>query len=78
MRSIWTITGIPQYANLRSYAYGLEAADTANNISINFVYNVPDATQPDQRSFRYGHLDARAQSNEGFSAIYLLRNMRTT
>jgi hypothetical protein len=28
-------TGIPVYANLRSYAYGLDAADTANNMTIN-------------------------------------------
>src|SRR5260370_40464606 len=38
-------TGIPVYANLRSYAYGLDAADTANNMSINFIYNVPNATK---------------------------------
>ena len=37
-------TGIPVYANLRSYAYGLDGADQTHNMSVNFVYNVPKAT----------------------------------
>jgi hypothetical protein len=38
-------TGIPQYANLRSYAYGLDSVDQTHNMTVNFTYNIPDATK---------------------------------
>ena len=38
-------TGIPVYANLRSYAYGLDGADQTHNMTINFTYNIPRATR---------------------------------
>jgi hypothetical protein len=38
-------TGIPQYANLRSYAYGLDSSDQTHNMTINFTYNIPNATK---------------------------------
>jgi hypothetical protein len=37
-------TGIPEYANLRSYAYGLDGSDQTHNMTINFTYNIPNAT----------------------------------
>ncbi len=38
-------TGIPEYANLRAYAYGLDASDQANNMTFNFAYNIPNGTK---------------------------------
>ena len=38
-------TGIPQYANLRSYAYGLDSSDQTHNLTFNFTYNIPKATK---------------------------------
>lgn len=38
-------TGIPEYANLRSYAYGLDGSDQTHNMTINFTYNLPNATR---------------------------------
>ena len=38
-------TGIPQYANLRSYAYGLDSSDQTHNLTFNFTYNLPSATK---------------------------------
>ncbi len=38
-------TGIPEYANLRSYAYGLDSIDQTHNMTINFTYNIPNATK---------------------------------
>jgi hypothetical protein len=38
-------TGIPVYANLRSYAYGLDGADQTHNMTVNFTYNIPNATK---------------------------------
>ncbi len=38
-------TGIPQYANLRAYAYGLDSTDQTHNMTVNFTYNIPDATK---------------------------------
>jgi hypothetical protein len=38
-------TGIPVYANLRTYAYGLDSNDQTHNMTINFTYNIPNATK---------------------------------
>lgn len=43
-RRLWIGT-TDEYANLRSYAYGLDAADQANNMTVNFTYNLPNATK---------------------------------
>jgi Carboxypeptidase regulatory-like domain/TonB-dependent Receptor Plug Domain len=37
--------GIPVYANLRTYAYGLDSNDQTHNMTINFTYNLPSATK---------------------------------
>ena len=37
-------TGIPVYANLRSYAYGLDSNDQTHAMTINYTYNIPNAT----------------------------------
>lgn len=38
-------TGIPVYANLRSYAYGLDSADQTHNFVLNYTWNLPRATK---------------------------------
>ncbi len=38
-------TGIPVYANLRAYAYGLDGSDQTHNFTFNFVYNLPKFTK---------------------------------
>jgi len=38
-------TGIPVYANLRTYAYGLDSNDQTHNMTINYTYNLPNATK---------------------------------
>jgi hypothetical protein len=38
-------TGIPVYANLRSYAYGLDGSDQTHNVTFNYTYNIPNATK---------------------------------
>ncbi len=38
-------TGIPEYANLRTWAYGLDASDQTHNMTVNFTYNIPNATR---------------------------------
>jgi hypothetical protein len=38
-------TGIPNYANLRSYAYGLDSADQTHNMTFNYTYNLPKASK---------------------------------
>ena len=38
-------TGIPVYANLRSYAYGVDSSDQTHNMTFNFTYNLPGVTK---------------------------------
>lgn len=38
-------TGIPVYANLRSYAYGVDGSDQTHNMTFNYTYNIPSATK---------------------------------
>ena len=38
-------TGIPIYANLKSWAYGLDSSDQTHNLSVNFVYDIPKASR---------------------------------
>ncbi|MGO9259786.1 MAG: hypothetical protein ACLQU1_26255 [Bryobacteraceae bacterium] len=37
-------TGIPEYANLRTWAYGLDSSDQTHSMTLNYTYNIPNAT----------------------------------
>ena len=39
-------TGIPVYANVRTWAYGFDGADQTHNVVVNYTYQIPRASKP--------------------------------